>query len=236
MRRIGRKTGPEAEDDYFLRLRKDMVRTQIADRGIRDPRVLEAMLRVPRHLFVPSDLRHRAYDDSPLPIGEGQTISQPYMVAWMTELLEVGEEDRVLEIGTGSGYQAAVLCELAGEVFTIEKNAVLAREAEERLRSLGYGNVHVRVGDGTLGWPEEAPFEGIIVTAGAPSVPQPLLEQLTDGGRLVIPVGSGGMQMLTLVRRKGNSYQTSEEGSCIFVPLVGKYGWRDSGRSWDGGW
>lgn len=217
------------EEEYFHKLRSEMVRMQIADRGVRDPRVLEAMLRVPRHLFVPEDLRYRAYDDSPLPIGEGQTISQPYMVAWMTELLKVEEDDKVLEIGTGSGYQAAILCELAEEVLSIEKNANLAREAGERLRSLGYKNVRVRVGDGTLGWPEEAPFDGIIVTAGAPSIPQPLLEQLADGGRLVIPVGSTGMQMLTLVRRKGNRFETSEEGSCIFVPLVGKYGWRSGG-------
>lgn len=217
------------EEEYFHKLGSEMVRMQIADRGVRDPRVLEAMLRVPRHLFVPEDLRYRAYDDSPLPIGEGQTISQPYMVAWMTELLKVEEDDKVLEIGTGSGYQAAILCELAEEVLSIEKNANLAREAGERLRSLGYKNVRVRVGDGTLGWPEEAPFDGIIVTAGAPSIPQPLLEQLADGGRLVIPVGSTGMQMLTLVRRKGNRFETSEEGSCIFVPLVGKYGWRSGG-------
>ncbi len=213
------------EEEYFRQLRQEMVRTQIAERGVRDPRVLEAMLRVPRHLFVPEDLRHRAYEDTPLPIGEGQTISQPYMVAWMTELLGVEEGDRVLEIGTGSGYQAAVLCELAGEVFSVEKNPVLAREAEERLRSLGYANVRVRVGDGTLGWSEEAPFDGIVVTAGAPSVPQPLLEQLAEGGRLVIPVGSATMQMLTVVRKEDGTFRTTEEGTCIFVPLVGKYGW-----------
>lgn len=216
------------EEAYFRRLRQEMVRTQIAERGVRDPRVLETMLRVPRHLFVPEDLRHRSYDDSPLPIGEGQTISQPYMVAWMTELLRVEEEDRVLEVGTGSGYQAAILCELAGEVFSIEKNPVLAREAEERLRNLGYTNVRVKVGDGTLGWAEEAPFDGIMVTAGAPSVPQPLLEQLAEGGRLVIPVGSASMQMLTVVRKERGKFHTTEEGSCIFVPLVGKYGWRGS--------
>jgi protein-L-isoaspartate(D-aspartate) O-methyltransferase len=216
------------EEAYFRRLRQEMVRTQIAERGVRDPRVLEAMLRVPRHLFVPQDLRHRAYEDTPLPIGEGQTISQPYMVAWMTELLEVGDQDRVLEIGTGSGYQAAVLCELAKEVYSVEQNPLLAREAEERLLSLGYTNVHLRVGDGTLGWPEEAPFDGIMVTAGAPSIPQPLLEQLAEGGRLVIPVGSATMQMLTLVRKEDGTYRTTEEGSCIFVPLVGKYGWRRS--------
>jgi protein-L-isoaspartate(D-aspartate) O-methyltransferase len=214
------------EEDYYNGLRKGMVKRQIAARGVADSRVLEAMLNVPRHLFVPRDLHDRAYDDSPLPIGDGQTISQPYMVAWMTELLEVEENDRVLEIGTGSGYQAAILCELAREVFSIEKYSSLSRQAGERLRDLGYTNISIRVGDGTLGWPEEAPFDGIMVTAGAPSIPQPLLEQLAEGGRLVIPVGSSGMQMLHLVRRRGNEYQTSEEGTCVFVPLVGKFGWK----------
>lgn len=203
-----------------------MVRQQIAARGIKDQRVLEAMLHVPRHLFVPEEMRDRAYEDSPLPIGDGQTISQPYMVAWMSELLEVKECDRILEIGTGSGYQAAILCELGGEIFSIEKYADLARAAEERLRSLGYHNLHIRIGDGTLGWPEEAPFDDIIVTAGSPSVPQPLLEQLAEGGRLVIPVGPSGMQMLQKIRREGKEFQTSEEGTCVFVPLVGRFGWR----------
>jgi len=214
------------EEDHYNGLRDIMVRRQIGARGVEDERVLEAMLKVPRHLFVPNNLRERAYDDSPLPIGDGQTISQPYMVAWMTELLGLKGSDRVLEVGTGSGYQAAILCELAQEVFSVEKYPSLASQAEERLRTLGYRNIKVRVGDGTLGWPEEAPFDGIIVTAGSPSVPQPLLEQLADGGRLVIPVGSSGMQMLNLIQRKGNEYLTSEEGTCVFVPLVGKHGWR----------
>lgn len=214
------------EEDYYNGLRKNMVKRQIAARGVKDPRVLEAMLSVPRHLFVPQNLYDRAYDDSPLPIGDGQTISQPYMVAWMTELLELKESDKVLEIGTGSGYQAAMLCELARDVFSIEKYSSLSRQAERHLQDLDYTNIRMRVGDGTLGWPEEAPFDGIIVTAGAPSVPQPLLEQLADGGRLVIPVGSSGMQMLQLIRRKGNEYQASEEGTCVFVPLVGKLGWK----------
>jgi protein-L-isoaspartate(D-aspartate) O-methyltransferase len=214
------------EDDYYSRLRSNMVKHQIAARGVKDPHVLGAMSRVPRHFFVPDSLAERAYEDSPLPIGEGQTISQPYMVAWMTELLEVDEDSRVLEIGTGSGYQAAILCELAAEVISIEKYPDLAREAGERLRSLAYGNITIHVGDGTLGWPQQAPYDGIMVTAGAPSVPQPLLEQLADGGRLVIPVGPSGMQMLNLIRRKGNDYVASEEGTCVFVPLVGKLGWK----------
>lgn len=203
-----------------------MVGGQIAARGITDPRVLKAMETIPRHLFVPQDIRDRAYDDSPLPIGDGQTISQPYMVAWMTELLELGGEDRVLEVGTGSGYQAAILCELAGRVYSIEMHANLAARAGEMLRSLGYMNISIRVGDGTNGWPEEAPFNSIIVTAGAPSVPQPLLEQMAEGGRLVIPVGSKGMQMLNVITRKDGKFQAKQEGNCVFVPLVGKFGWQ----------
>jgi len=224
-------SGPNdgAEEAYFRKLRQRMVKQQIAARGVSDRRVLQAMLTVPRHLFVPEDIRHRAYDDTPLPIGSGQTISQPFMVAWMTELLRVEKDHRVLEIGTGSGYQAAILAELAAEVFSVEKRAELASEAQERLSALGYRNIRIRVGDGTLGWPEEAPFDGIVVTAGAPSVPQPLLEQLAEGGRLVIPIGSSGMQMLTVVEREGNRYRTREEGSCVFVPLVGKFGWRGEG-------
>jgi len=214
------------EEDHYHRSRVNMVKHQIAARGVKDPRVLEAMSRVPRHLFVPDSIADRAYDDSPLPIGEGQTISQPYMVAWMTELLDIGDSDRVLEIGTGSGYQAAILCELAAEVISIEKFPDLAREAQERLGTLGYRNIAIHVGDGTLGWPQGAPYDGIIVTAGAPSVPQPLLEQLADGGKLVIPVGPSGMQMLNVITRKGNDYQAKEEGTCVFVPLVGKFGWK----------
>jgi len=214
------------EEDHYHKPRENMVKHQIAARGVKDPRVLGAMARVPRHRFVPDSIADRAYDDSPLPIGEGQTISQPYMVAWMTELLEIADSDRVLEIGTGSGYQAAILCELAAEVISIEKYPDLAREAQERLHSLGYRNITIHVGDGTLGWPQEAPYNGIIVTAGAPSVPQPLLEQLADGGKLVIPVGPSGMQMLNVIRRKGNDYQAREEGTCVFVPLVGKFGWK----------
>jgi protein-L-isoaspartate(D-aspartate) O-methyltransferase len=212
-------------EERFHRLREKMVRQQIAARGVSDRRVIEAMLRVPRHLFVPEEMRDRAYEDTPLPIGGGQTISQPYMVAWMTELLETKKGDRILEVGTGSGYQAAILCELCEMVYSVEKQPGLAKAAEERLTSLGYHNFRLRVGDGTVGWPEEAPFDGIIVTAGAPSVPEPLLEQLAEGGRLVIPVGPTGMQMLKRIRREGNEFKYSDEGACVFVPLVGKFGW-----------
>jgi len=203
-----------------------MVQEQIASRGIKDSRVLAAMEKVPRHLFVPEEMRDRAYEDSPLPIGGGQTISQPYMVAWMTDLLHLKESDRVLEVGTGSGYQAAILCELAAHVYSIEKNPELAPRAERMLRSRGYVNISIRVGDGTKGWPEEAPFDAIMVTAGAPSVPQPLLDQLDEGGRLAIPVGSKTMQMLTLITRKDGKLQAKQEGSCVFVPLIGRFGWQ----------
>lgn len=202
------------------------MRDQIEARGIKDQRVMEAMRKVERHLFVPENLRYQAYQDSPLPIGEGQTISQPYMVAWMTELLSLKGDEKVLEVGTGSGYQAAILGELAREVHTIEKNEYLARQAESRLRSMGYHNINVYIGDGTLGIPEQAPFDGIIVTAGSPHIPQPLLEQMQDGGRLVIPVGPSGMQMLVLVVRRGSRYEKKELGGCVFVPLVGKHGWK----------
>jgi protein-L-isoaspartate(D-aspartate) O-methyltransferase len=215
------------ERNHYAEPREKMVREQIAGRGVRDTSVLEAMRKVPRHLFIPDELRDRAYEDSPLPIGNGQTISQPYMVAWMTDLLRLQEGDRVLEVGTGSGYQAAVLCELASRVYSIEMDAELAARAEEAIRSLGYRNLSVKVGDGTEGWPEEAPFDAITVTAGAPSVPPPLLDQLADGGRLVIPVGSRTMQMLTLIIREGGKFESIQAGSCVFVPLTGKFGWKN---------
>lgn len=214
------------QENHYIGLRTKMVQEQIASRGIKDSRVLAAMEKVPRHLFVPEEMRDRAYEDSPLPIGGGQTISQPYMVAWMTDLLHLKESDRVLEVGTGSGYQAAILCELAAHVYSIEKNPELAPRAERMLRSRGYVNISIRVGDGTKGWPEEAPFDAIMVTAGAPSVPQPLLDQLDEGGRLAIPVGSKTMQMLTLITRKDGKLQAKQEGSCVFVPLIGRFGWQ----------
>lgn len=211
-------------------LREKMVREQIVARGIRDTRLLEVMRELPRHLFVPPDLMQEAYQDNPLPIDAGQTISQPYMVALMTELLALRGGEKVLEIGTGSAYQAAILGRLARQVVSVEKQESLAPPARERLRSLGVDNVEVIVGDGSVGLPREAPFDAIIVTAGAPAIPQPLLEQLADGGRLVIPVGSSGMQTLILATREGDDFRREEKGGCVFVPLVGKHGWKWSSR------
>ncbi len=216
-----------SEND-FAALRERMVDEQIRARGVMDPRVLAAMRQVPRHRFVPEHLWGQAYNDYPLPIGADQTISQPYIVALMTELLELKETDRVLELGTGSGYQAAILAELAAQVFSIDRMGDLAQRAREVLESLGYNNIRIRVGDGTLGWPEEAPFEGIIVTAGAPRVPRPLTEQLALGGRLVIPVGDMFSQTLTLVRQTESGLKFEYFGGCRFVRLIGKYGWQDS--------
>ncbi|HIP95704.1 MAG TPA: protein-L-isoaspartate(D-aspartate) O-methyltransferase [Anaerolineae bacterium] len=215
------------QDDLteYDQARERMVRSQIEARGIRDPRVLAAMRQVPRHLFVPVHMRGAAYRDTPLPIGEGQTISQPYIVALMTEMLELTGEERVLEIGTGSGYQAAILGLLAREVYTVERLPDLARNAEEVLCQLGYTNVHVRVGDGTLGWPEHAPYEAIIVTAASPEIPSPLLDQLADGGRLVVPVGPRWTQTLVRVRREGDRFRKEYLTSVAFVPLVGEHGW-----------
>jgi protein-L-isoaspartate(D-aspartate) O-methyltransferase len=211
----------------FARARESMVESQIAARGIRDPLVLDAMRAVPREAFVPERLRPFAYEDGPLPIGEGQTISQPYIVAVMTEaaLLKVG--NRALEIGTGSGYGAAVLARIAAEVYTIERLAGLAESARRRLAELGYDNVHVLLGDGTLGWPEHAPYDAIVVTAGGPRVPAALLDQLAIGGRLVMPVGGEArFQRLVRVRRKGaDDYDYEDLEEVAFVPLIGAEGW-----------
>jgi protein-L-isoaspartate(D-aspartate) O-methyltransferase len=212
--------------DYYQGLRDAMVAHQLESRGISDTRALDAMRRVPRHLFVPEPQRDHAYEDRPLPVGEGQTISQPYMVAWMTELMGLKGNEVVLEIGTGTGYQAAVLGVLAKRVYTIERIPSLAETARKRLDDLGFKNIEVVVGDGTEGLPEHAPYQAIIVTAGAPQVPQVLVEQLADGGKLVIPVGTTSMQMLTVVERSGDEVTVREQGSCVFVPLLGKHGWR----------
>jgi protein-L-isoaspartate(D-aspartate) O-methyltransferase len=198
-----------------------MVRDQIAARDVRDARVLAVMRKIPRHLFVPSGWQSFAYTDQPLPIGEGQTISQPYIVAFMTEALELKPEDRVLEIGTGSGYQAAVLAELVREVYSIEIVEPLAKEAEARLRRLGYANVHVRCGDGYRGWPEAAPFDAIIVTAAPDHVPPPLIEQLAPNGRLVIPVGRF-FQDLIRIRRTDKGLQKETLLPVRFVPMTGE--------------
>jgi protein-L-isoaspartate(D-aspartate) O-methyltransferase len=216
------------DSDYYQKLRDEMVEHQLRARGISDERVLEALRRVPRHLFVPAARRDRAYDDTPLPLGEGQTISQPYMVAWMTELLELEGREVVLEVGTGSGYQAAVLGVLAKKVYTIERIPQLADEARKILDQLGLDNIDIVVGDGSKGLKEHAPYDRILVTAGSPSVPQVLVEQLADGGRLIIPVGPASMQMLTVVTRHGSEIETHEVGGCVFVPLVGMYGWEQS--------
>lgn len=216
-------------EDSYAALREHMVDQQIEARGVGDPRVLAAMRKVPRHLFIPRHLWDQAYNDYPLPIGEDQTISQPYIVALMTELLEIKETDRVLEIGTGSGYQAAILAELAAAVYSIDRVGGLADQARLVLDSLGYNNVKIRVGDGTLGWPEEMPFDAIIVTAGAPKVPRPLTEQLALGGRLVIPVGDMWSQTLTCVRKAESGLKFEYHGGCRFVRLIGKYGW-DGGK------
>ncbi len=204
-----------------------MVATQLLPRGIRDTTVLAAMRLVPRHLFVDAAVQHMAYDDMALPIGQGQTISQPYMVAVMTELLALSGRERVLEIGMGSGYQAAILAQLANEVFTIERIASLADEAAERLRQLSYSNVYVKIGDGTLGWPEEAPFDRIIITAASPKIPAPIKEQLSENGIIVIPVGSRYSQQLLRITKTKSGLEEEYHTPCVFVPLIGEHGWKE---------
>jgi protein-L-isoaspartate(D-aspartate) O-methyltransferase len=206
--------------DYKV-MREKMVETQIKGRGVKDPHVLSALLKVERHRFVPEEYLNSAYFDQPLPIGEGQTISQPYIVALMTELLELKENEKVLEIGTGSGYQAAILAELAKEVYTIEIIESLASMAENRLLELGYQNIRVKTGDGYLGWPEAAPFDAIIITAAPDHIPKPLIEQLKEGGRMVVPVGSYTQELKKIVKRSGK-IETTDIISVIFVPMTGE--------------
>ncbi|MBI4591476.1 MAG: protein-L-isoaspartate(D-aspartate) O-methyltransferase [Candidatus Rokubacteria bacterium] len=202
-----------------------MVEEQLVRRGITDARVLDAMRKIPRHLFVEEALRDRAYGDYPLPIGEGQTISQPYIVGIMTQLLRLTGSEKVLEIGTGSGYQTAVLAELARRVCSVERIPSLAARARATLEAMGYTNVWVRMADGTFGWPDEAPFDRILVSAAAPSLPQPLFHQLVEGGRMVLPVGDALSQALTVVERVGGEMLTTVDAGCVFVKLIGKYGW-----------
>lgn len=211
--------------DYAIS-RERMVQEQLIRRGIKDERVLAAMREVPRHLFVEEALAAKAYGDHPLPIGEKQTISQPFMVAIMTEALGLGGHERVLEIGTGSGYQTAVLAGLCAKVYSIERIKTLAERAQKTLDSLGIRNCSLRVGDGTFGWPEEAPFDGILVTAGAPLIPDPYRSQLAEGGRLVIPVGDEYSQVLKKITKMGENFSQENITGCVFVKLIGSYGWR----------
>ena len=220
---------PEMEDR-----RKRMVANQIEGRGLRDPAVLAAMGTVPREAFVSEQYRDYAYDDGPLPILEGQTISQPYVVALMIEMLKLKPGDRVLEIGTGSGYAAAVLSRIAGEVYTVERLETLVHFARKNLAHLAYDNVQVHYGDGTLGWPEHAPYDGIIVAAGGPKVPQALKDQLLHGGRLVLPVGKEqrSQRLVRLTRLSDNEFEREELSHVRFVPLIGKQGWEKENRRW----
>lgn len=207
--------------------RRRMLTEQLIPGGIKDQRVLDAMGRVPREKFIDPGMAEQAYEDRPLHIGMGQTISQPLIVAMMTESLELKGNEKVLEIGTGSGYQAAILAELAKEVFTIERIDVLSIRARKAIHGLLYRNIKFRIGDGTLGWPEEAPFDAIMVTAGAPVIPETLREQLSDGGRLVIPVGGEVVQELILITRYGNDFKTKFITGCRFVKLIGLQGWKN---------
>ena len=213
--------------DRFAGLRAEMVAQQIERRGVTDPRLLDAMRTVPRHMFVPEDLQSMAYDDCPLAIGNGQTISQPYIVALMTQLLRLQGEENVLEIGTGSGYQAAILSRLAKSIHTVERFASLASRARRVLSSLHYENVFVHTQDGSLGMPEAAPYQSILVTAAAPSPPPPLLEQLAENGRLVLPVGGRGGQILQVWQRRGDTYEDEDILYVQFVPLRGLHGWNE---------
>src|SRR6185369_10134323 len=215
----------ERTRDAYETARARMVEEQLVQRGVTDDRVLSAMRRVPSHLFVEGPLRDRAHGDHPLPIGEEQTISQPYIVGLMSRLLELRGQEKVLEVGTGSGYQTAVLAELARRVCSIERLPRLAERARALLEQLGYDNVWVRVGSGTLGWPDEAPFDRILVTAGGPSIPPPLFQQLGEGGRMVVPVGDVANQTLTVVEKVRGEMKTRLCGECKFVKLVGKYAW-----------
>lgn len=215
------------ESMKYERQRHDMVRTQIEARGVTDPKVLFALRKVPRHLFVSEAMRDQAYGDFPLPIGEQQTISQPYIVAEMTQALQPNEDDRILEIGTGSGYQAAVLAEIVFRVYTIERIHALLVKTRKLFDTLQYHNIVTKYSDGTKGWEEESPFDGIIVTAGAPEIPKTLVSQLAVGGRMVIPVGDRYSQELIKLYKDERGIHTTNLGGCRFVKLVGEHGWRE---------
>jgi protein-L-isoaspartate(D-aspartate) O-methyltransferase len=217
----------DEREKHFEKLRHYMVQTQLRARGIRDERVLKAFMEIPRHKFVLPEDEDMAYEDHPLPIGFGQTISQPFMVATITEALMLRGDEKVLEVGAGSGYQAAILGKLCREVYAIERIPELAERAKRTLLELGYSNVHIVVGDGTLGLPEHAPYDAIVVSAGAPDIPPTLIEQLADKGRLVIPVGSPYSQILVRVIKDGVRLKHEKICPCVFVPLVGEYGWEE---------
>ena len=205
-----------------------MVEEQLCARGIKNKRVIDAFYKVERHRFVPVEFRDTSYADFPVPIGNSQTISQPYIVALMTECLGLEGCEKVLEVGTGSGYQTAILAEVAQQVCTIERFIGLSAQAKKVLTELGYSNISLRVGDGTLGWPEEAPFDRIIITAASPRIPLPISDQLKEGGRLVLPLGESFSQVLTVAEKTNNTLHTTDICGCVFVPLVGKYGWRNN--------
>lgn len=214
----------------FKKQRDSMVEAQLIARGIQDKLVLDAMRKVPRHLFVGSSMQSRAYDDMAIPIGDDQTISQPYMVAIMTELLELTGDEKVLEIGTGSGYQAAVLAELSREVYTVERIPALAQKAQELFKRLNYKNINVKTADGSLGWPEHAPFDRILITAGAPSIPEPITDQLSEGGILTAPIGDRFYQKLVIIKKSKGILSETFHIPCVFVPLIGEYGWKEDNR------
>jgi protein-L-isoaspartate(D-aspartate) O-methyltransferase len=215
----------------YAALRKRMIEEQLMARGIKGERLLAAFLKVERHKFICEELRPNAYSDFPIPISEEQTISQPYIVALMTECLDLSGSETVLEIGTGSGYQTAILAELAKEVYSIERFKSLASQAESLLKESGYNNIKLKLSDGTLGWPEIGQFERIIITAASPRVPLPLTEQLKEGGKMVLPLGESFSQVLTVVEKKDNKLEYKEICGCVFVPLIGKYGWNKNGAA-----
>jgi len=216
------------EENNRKNLRLSMIETQLIPRGINNRNVLSAMKKIPRHLFVPEEYMDNAYEDHPLPIGSGQTISQPYMVALMTQVLELTGKEKTLEIGTGSGYQTAILAELSYKVYTVERIKSLSEKAQEILKKLKYENIYFKVGDGTEGWKEFAPYDRIIVTASSNSIPEPLIEQLSQNkGRLVIPIGEKFSQVLTLVIKDKENLEKKEICDCVFVPLIGKYGYKE---------